>query len=343
MTEDWHFRQLTNRTGAHLPFIVVHSSENNSWSKIRPKDDDSTIRGEIFSVIQTNDGTIFAVGHQFPSISNAKSAPIGFSEILLLRSKDGQKLNHVPLTDGGKKIYGGLQSIVRRTDGGLVAVGHEYFAGKKENPTEYLIPRVLFLYSDKGEEWEIIRPTKGIDGESLLGGIRDVVETSKRNLVAVGFGYLEAERTGVFGRMALRALPMQPRTRKVMILHSDDGKKWAQVGDEDQSNDIFGQLNGVILTRKGGLLAAGAKHSSDSSFSFIQRNLPVTRSEPLVLHLDSGTAWREVGWSANGEGIFGEIFSLVESPDETIIGVGRRDATGAPRWKTDISEQVQII
>lgn len=162
--------------------LVLRSTNGKEWQKMEPFANSDSKKGELSSLVVSNDGKLFAVGTEIVQLKDrswTSRAP------LVLTSRDGISWEPIRPVVNGRRLLGSLYAIIQlRGDKGLLA------AGTYQISTEYrqsFPGPPLLLHSLDGESWApvaldelelhgnigIIKVLKQMaDGTILAGGVQ---------------------------------------------------------------------------------------------------------------------------------------------------------------------------
>lgn len=250
-----------------------------TWRPLRVfESDNQEFFSSFESLLVTPQGDLFVAG----------SRPNGpREEMFILRSRDsGESWSKNLLVDSdGNGFRGKVNSLTATSDGGLFAAGREL--GSEE-------VGLIFFHSNDGRKWVPLRP-EGLTTEQLNGDVFTVISDRAGALVAVGH----------------EAPTREPR---MMILRSDDGRRWSSIGPEENSS---GWLEVAVVAPDGALIVSGSVEEPEVDGIVFMRT-------------QDGEAWSfVVPKDSKGDFLKGSGMALMVLPDDSLLAAGTA-SSGSP-------------
>ena len=223
--------------------LLLSSANGHSWTRIPLEKNGVVMTGDLHFLIQANDGTYTATGHE--------SATDKTETVLLLRSSDGETWMPVRPAENGKKLKGRLLSIMQSSDDSFIAAGFEH----SEDNTETM----LLLRSSDSKTWTPVRPVE--NGKKLRGHLKFIMQAKDNSFIAVGF-----ERT-------------DDDTETMLLLHSSGGETWTPNRPMEQGKKLTGRLTSIMQAKDKSFFAAGFENYPDHKF---ERSMVLLRSNDSI-------------------------------------------------------------
>lgn len=267
------------RSGDSTILLLRRGPKDKEWIPIRPKNMSGQIKGKIFALQRTSDGTLYAAGYE-------GSRDIPTTLLLRLGPTDTAWTPIHPKVQNSR-IKGVIWSIVQTQAGTLYVAG---FEGVYENPDLLVLRR----------------------GSSHIDWIPFSPKNNSKRIKGSIFGLMEI-KGGTIYAAAIQDSFSNPTT--LLLRRGPKESVWTPIEPKDGSGiRIRGDLTSLAITKNGTLYAAGFEGSASNQMTLLLRRGPNDKNWKPIRPTDGSGRIKGAIWSILNTPN-GTLYAAATNPD----------------------------